>query len=281
MIGTCARLPTRLQSRWRATLIVTIKILLTLESLLVSASAQNQSDSPVANPARPTVSTPATLPPAGYLQFETGFLAAWHGPEVSSQSSLNEVVKMALVRRLQVSAGFEPIAHSRADGLRSNDAGDINLGVQGILHSGEGKKPTISLAYLRRVYGGSAPDLDINSSRTSALLLVSADVKGFHYDNNYVLNEVIEGEIHRAAFGQTISLSHPLKGRLGLTGEIWHFTQPFLRGHAIANLWALNYNARNNLVFDAGFDRGLTSTSARWEVFTGFTYLLPRRVHRL
>jgi hypothetical protein len=281
MIGTCARLPTRLQSRWRATLIVTIKILLTLESLLVSASAQNQSDSPVANPARPTVSTPATLPPAGYLQFETGFLAAWHGPEVSSQSSLNEVVKMALVRRLQVSAGLEPIAHSRADGLHSNDAGDIDVGLQGILHFGQGTNPTISVAYLCRVYGGSAPDLDISSFRNSAQLLLSADVKGFHLDNNYVFNEVIEGETHRAVFGQTISFSHSLKGKLGLTGEIWHFTQPFLRSHAIANLWALNYNARNNLVFDAGFDRGLTSTSARWEVFTGFTYLLPRRVHRL
>ena len=32
-------------------------------------------DAPVANPARPTVSTPATLTPVGYLQFETGILA--------------------------------------------------------------------------------------------------------------------------------------------------------------------------------------------------------------
>jgi len=36
-----------------------------------------------ANPARPTVSTPATLTPVGYFQFETGFLAAWHSPELS------------------------------------------------------------------------------------------------------------------------------------------------------------------------------------------------------
>jgi hypothetical protein len=27
-----------------------------------------------------------------------------------------------------------------------------------------------------------------------------------------------------------------------------------------------------------GFNRGLTSTSTRWEVFVGFTYLLPYRL---
>ena len=36
--------------------------------------------------------------------------------------------------------------------------------------------------------------------------------------------------------------------------------------------------ARNNLVFDAGFNRGLTKSSTRWEAFVGFTYLLPHRL---
>ena len=38
------------------------------------AIAQSQEeDQPEANPGRPTVSTPATLTPVGYLQFESGF----------------------------------------------------------------------------------------------------------------------------------------------------------------------------------------------------------------
>jgi hypothetical protein len=45
-------------------------------------------------------------------------------------------------------------------------------------------------------------------------------------------------------------------------------------------IWALNYNARENLVFDAGFNRGLTNTSTHWEAFAGFTYLLPKNVLR-
>jgi hypothetical protein len=47
--------------------------LLTLCALSVAAQTN---DVPEANPARPTVSTPATLPPVGYLQFETGSLGA-------------------------------------------------------------------------------------------------------------------------------------------------------------------------------------------------------------
>jgi hypothetical protein len=242
------------------------------------ASAAQQPDDPVANPGRPTVSTPATLTPVGYLQFETGFLGATDSPEFSSQSSLNEVVKFSLTRRIELLAGAGPFAHSRAEGQSSNGTGDVSLGVQGVLHMGEGTRPTIALSYFRRVYSGDTPDLDIGSATSSVLLLASADVKGFHYDTNFFLNEVTGGAIHRAQFGQTLSVSHPLGKKFGVSGEIWHFTQPFLRSNAVGNLWALNYNLRRNLVLDGGFNRGLTSTSTRWEVFVGFTYVLPRRL---
>ncbi len=33
-----------------------------------------------------------------------------------------------------------------------------------------------------------------------------------------------------------------------------------------------------NLVIDGGFNHGLTITSTPWEVFVGFTYLLPHRL---
>jgi hypothetical protein len=41
----------------------------------------------------------------------------------------------------------------------------------------------------------------------------------------------------------------------------------------------VDYNEKKNLVFDAGFNRGLTATSTRWEIVAGFTYLLPERLH--
>jgi hypothetical protein len=241
-------------------------------------SASAEPDVPVANPGRPTVSTPATLTPSGYFQFESGVLSAWTSPEFSSQTSVNEVVKFAVSRRIELLAGVEPVAHSLSGRWSSNDAGGVALGVQVVLYSGEGAKPTIAASYFHSVYAGNAPDFDIGSPTNSVLLLGSADIKKFHYDANLFFNEVVNDPIRRAQFGQSLSVSHPLTARLALSGEIWRFTQPFLRGNAVGNLWALSYTASKNLVFDGGFGHGLTDTSTRWEAFAGFTYLLPHRI---
>lgn len=245
-----------------------------------ASQEMSQTDEATANPGRPTVSTPATLTPVGYFQFETGFLAAWHSPEFSSQSNLGEVVKFSVSPRIQLLAGEEPFAYSHAGNQPADATGGFGLGVQGVVHHGEGANPTIAASYVHIVYSGNAPDLDIGSATNSVTLLASADVKGFHYDTNYLFNEVDGGAIRRAQFGQTLSVSHPLGAKFGLSGEIWHFTQPFLRSHAVGNLWAVNYNLRKNLVLDCGFNRGLTNTSTRWIVFAGFTYLLPHKVFR-
>jgi hypothetical protein len=243
-----------------------------------SAAQSEPPDEPEANPGRPTVSTPATLTPVGYLQFETGFLGASHSPEFSSRYGFNEVMKLSVAPRLELLASGEPIAHYTAEGKTANSVADVFLGAQAVVSHGEGATPTVAVSYFHRVYDGGAPEVDFGSPTNSFLVLASADVKGFHYDANALFNELNEGPVRRAQFGQTLSISHPLGGKFTLSGEIWHFTQPFLRGNAVGNLWALSYTARKNLVFDAGFDRGLTNTSTRWEAFVGFTYLLPHRI---
>src|ERR1017187_4066173 len=253
--------------------------LLLLCAFAPSSTAQSATpDEPEANPGRPTVSTPATLTPVGYLQFETGVLGATDSPEFSSQYGLTEVMKLAVASRVQLLASSSPIAHSAADGSTTDRAGDVLLGAQAVLSPGEGAKPTIAVSYFHRLYTGDAPDLDFGTPANSVTLLASADVKGFHYDMNELFNELVQGPVRRAQFGQTLSISHSIGGKFGLSGEIWHFTQPFLRSNAIGNLWAVSYAARKTLVFDAGFDRGLTHTSTQWEAFAGFTYLLPHRL---
>lgn len=246
-----------------------------------SASAPDESnDEAEANPARPTVSNPATLIPVGYLQFETGTLGATNSPEFSTRYEYNEVIKLAVTRRLQFAESSEPAVHYTLNGVSANGVGEVFLGAQAVLLPGEGAQPTVSVSYSRRIYDGGAPELDIGSPLNSSILYASADVKGFHYDANAVFNEVLEGPVRRAQFGQTLSISHPLGKGFGLSGEIWRFTQPFLRGNAIGNLWAVSYTARKTLVFDAGFDKGLTGTSTHWEAFAGLTYLLPHRLWR-
>jgi hypothetical protein len=244
-----------------------------------TAAAQAEPvDEPEANPGRPTVSTPATLTPVGYLQFETGGLWAEHSGEFSERTALNEVIKLSVYPRLELLTAAEPVVHYRTQEIAANGVADVFLGAQVVLSPGEGARPTVAVSYFHRAYDGGAPELDVGSPTNSFLLLASADVWGFHYDANVFLNELDQGNVRRAQSGQSLSISHPLKGKFTLSGEIWHFTQPFLRGNAAGNLWAVSYAARKTLVFDAGFNRGLTDTSTRWEAFVGFTYLLPHRL---
>jgi hypothetical protein len=243
-----------------------------------SAAQSPEPDEPQVNPARPTVATPATLTPVGYLQFETGFLGALHSPEFSARYGFNEVIKFSASRRFELLASSEPAVRFTANRHGGSGIADTLLGVQAVLMPGERAKPTLAASYFRRVYNGTPPDLDFGTPDNSFLILASADVMGFHYDANAFCNELVQQPVRRAQFGQTLSISHPLAGKFTLTGEIWHFTQPFLKSHAAGNLWAVSYAAGKTLVFDAGFERGLTSSSTRWEFFAGFTYLLPRRL---
>ena len=156
------------------------------------------------------------------------------------------------------------------------------------------------MSYLARVHTGSTPDTDQGSLAQGLLLLVSGDIGRFHYDTNYVVNVQSTTEptvnstasrtVRRAQFAQTLSVTHPVTASLQVTGELYHFTQPLVSvdddGHSVssANLvdadMALSYTVRPNLVLDAGFSHGFTSTSTRWQSFAGFTYLLPHRLWR-
>jgi len=243
--------------------------------VFVHAQSQELLD---ANPGRPTVSTPATLTPVGYLQFETGVLQAWESPDFSRRFSLVEVMKLTVHKRLQFIVSDEPLVYSH-DGVNiGKSTGDVLLGVQALILPGKGWRPTLSASYFRHIYAGTSPDLDLGTPHNSVLLLLSGDIKGFHYDTNYFFNEVVDTADHRPQFGQTLSVSHPLHRKLGVSVELWHFTQPFLRSRTLGTLWALNYNARKNLVYDFGFANGYSTNSTHWQAFAGFTYLLPHRL---
>ena len=237
-------------------------------------------ETPEANPGRPTVSTPATLTPVGYLQFENGGLYADTSPEFTTLFGINQVTKLTVASRLQLLALSAPLAQASGatgDALSGSRPGEVFAGFQAVVLPGEGHKPTVSLSYIRRLYASPAPEIDIGTFRNSALILVSDDLAGFHFDINGIFSEQAKGIIRRGQFGQTLSISHPL-GRLTVAGELWHFTQPLTSRNAVGNLWAVSYPVRKNLVLDAGFNHGLTSSSTQWEGFAGFTYLLPHRL---
>jgi hypothetical protein len=263
--------------------------------LIVTGSAISFAQGPpTANPGRPTVTNPATLPPVGYLQFEQGFVQANGSPAgLDRQFSIVQTTKLAFHPRLMVQFQSQPIAFSRSGATSETDSGDLILGLQGVLATESGRKPEIAAGYLHRVRSGTSPDLDVGSFSQTAILLISGDLGKFHYDTNFSVSEQSDDPVRRAQFGQTLSVNHnlfakSLNDRLGLSGELWHFTQPLVdttrsgaaspRSNAVGTLWALAFVVRPNFVVDAGFDRGLTSTSTAWQGFAGFTYLLPQRL---
>lgn len=281
-MGSATESPLRLRSH-RATWLKRDFAALLAVPFLFTASVvfaqQSADETPEANPARPTIATPATLTPVGYLQFENGGQYASGSGEFSTQSSVNQVTKLTVNPRLQFLLLSEPFAHSTyPGGTSTSDAGGVSAGVQGVLFPGAGKRPTVSASYIRLLYGGTAPDIDIGTAKNSAILLVSTDLAGFHFDINGFAFEQEGAAVRRAQFGQTVSISHDIGERVTVASELWHFSQPLVRGNAVGSLWAVSYECKKNLVVDAGFNRGLTGTSTQWEGFAGFTYLLPRRL---
>ena len=234
---------------------------------------------PEANPARPTVSTPAGLTPVGYVQFETGILGATTSPEFGTRIGVNQVTKVTVLPRLQLFAASEPYIHSSNEkGLdKEIHPGEVFLGAQAVVLPAEGLRPTIAVSYVRRLYESPAPELDLGTFRQSGTILMSNDMAGFHYDANFIITEQTQSGVRRAQLGQTLSISHSLKN-FTISGEIWHFSQPYMNSNAVGNLWALSYPVRRNLVIDGGFNHGFTNTSTHWEEFVGFTYLLPHRL---
>lgn len=233
-----------------------------------------------ANPGRPTVSTPATLTPVGYLQFEAGVSGAEESGEFANRIGIETVAKLSITRHIEVIFQTEPMVFADVGNSTDKEPGEVFAGFQAVIHHGEGLRPTISVSYFRRLYASPAPELDIGTNRQSALFLVSFEVQKLHIDTNAILTEQISetGVTHRAQFGQTLSISHPLLRRLALSGELWHFSQPFSRSNAVGLLLAPSYAVNHLFVLDGGFNRGLTSSSTRWEIFAGFTYLLPKKL---
>jgi hypothetical protein len=109
--------------------------LVLLGALLLPTTLRAQAnlpDVPEANPARPTVSTPATLTQVGYLQFEDGGLYATDSPEFSKRLGINQVYKLTLDKRAELLTLFELFTHSTGAAVSGNRPGEVFAGVQAV-----------------------------------------------------------------------------------------------------------------------------------------------------
>ncbi len=250
------------------------------EGLMVSVPVPAPTDRQpeiVANPGRPAMATSALLTPMGYAQFESGLLYAADSAAFSNRSGQEETMRLTVAPFLQVILSSEPVAYSNTAREDLTQRGDATGGVQVVLMPGYAAKPTISCSYLHLIRAGTASSLDIGGYANSALLMASSDLGHFHVDANAFLNET-EGPVRRSQLGQAVAVSHPLTPKLGATAELRYFTEPLTGGSGLSTLWAASYSIRPNFVLDTGLVHGFTDTSTRWQVASGITYVLPRRI---
>ena len=146
-----------------------------------------------------------------------------------------------------VSADRTFVHSSNSEGLdKQIHPGEVFVGAQAVVLAGDGARPTIAVSYIRRLYESPAPELDMGTFRESGTILLSNDMAGFHFDTNFIVTEETQGGVRRAQYAQTLSVSHPLK-KFTVSGEVWHFTQPFFASNAVGTLWSLSYPIRRIL----------------------------------
>ena len=94
-----------------------------------------------------TVSTPDALTPDGYLQLENGTLFADHSTEFSNRLGVSQVTKLSVLPRSELFFQSEPLAVSRSEGQHSVHEGEVFAGAPGVLFSGAGSQPTVSVSF--------------------------------------------------------------------------------------------------------------------------------------
>jgi hypothetical protein len=192
-------------------------------------------------------------------------------------AGIGQVTKRSVLPSLELFLQSEPLAMIQSKDQGAAHGGDVFAGVQSVLFAGDESPPTIPMSYGRRVHISVAPELDVGIFRQSAAILLSEDLRGFHFATNGILAEQVQGDIRRALFAQALSIFHSL-GKFTISGELWHFSQPFKKGKTVGSLCAVSRARRKNLGCDVGFNRAFTKTFIRWEAFVGFTCLLAHRL---
>ena len=127
---------------------------------------------PGANPGRPTLSTPATLTPVGYLQFENGALSAEHSTEFSRRFGIGQVNKLSVLPRLELFLQSGPLAISRTKGQTGVHEGEASQARRLFSFLAGNRGPTLAISYTCRLHASVAPELDIGTFRQSTSILL-------------------------------------------------------------------------------------------------------------
>lgn len=217
--------------------------------LLISAFGRTAiADSDLqANPYRPSVGSPASLPVPEHLEVEFGVANANTSGSNTKTSPL--LLKYAFNSSIGLTLGFNPLTQIKTDTDSTDGQGDGILTLklaQPINDSfmiGEELSTTLPIANHH---------LGTNKANQTINLIASNDFSGFHSDVNVNLTRFGDDQgsgVSQQSFGWSAGISHPLvykvSGGLELSGTEQHGADSTLQV-----LESLGYNYSNKTVFD-------------------------------
>ncbi|AXI03301.1 hypothetical protein [Aquirhabdus parva] len=227
-----------------------------------------------ANPYRPSVGSPATLPVPGYLEVEFGVANANTSGSNTKTSPL--LLKYAFNDRIGVTLGLDPLTQVKTDSGRTRGFGDGNLTLKLAQPIAEGfnigEEFSTTLPIATHDLGSNRADQTIN-------FIVSNDFSGFHSDIN--LNMTHYGDhqdegVSQNAWGWSAGLSHPIVGKLSGGIELSGTGQ---RGtdSTIQVLESVGYSLSNKTVLDFYLaQQKINSDTNNYSFGFGITHLFAK-----
>jgi Putative MetA-pathway of phenol degradation len=255
---------------------IRICVLLLLASLFADARCARPSDGSItANPNRPTVADPADITQIGVIETEFGWSRTWHQQGVRETNVAN-LLKYAMLCDLEIRWNSTIVTGQSTSVASQYGVGDNLIGAQWRIVHQSRSFPTLAVSYAAKIPTASlSKGLGTGKTDHAFKFLASKDFGGFHFDFNtaYILAGRPQSDGHDHDFLVTLSAAHKLRGRLGITSEIYGFSRlnQDVAGYT-SNLWALTFAATPRLIFDSGIDVGLSSGAPHKTVFAGFTY---------
>jgi hypothetical protein len=244
-------------------------------ALAVSAVGQESPQAPqgsqtpaapeiTAVPNRPTFASTAEVVQRGVFEIEYGFEAA------DGHQNINGLLKFGLFKNLELWFLNNPV--ERDAGLAG--MGDSGAGFKWQIVPQKNARPTLSVLYVATI--PTAKDvLGAGAMGHQVQLLVSKDFGKHHFDVNF--GPRFSGRPSTSGFDRSyfssLSWSHPLRGKWGLTAEIAGFSRTNAATPAtLTILGAPTYNVSSRLVIDFGAYVAGFGDLPRVTGFAGVTY---------
>lgn len=252
-----------------------------LALLLAAPLAAQDPEAFTVNPNRPTFATPARTTQEGVLELEAGLQRSLFRD--GSRSDFEPfLLKLGQHPRFEWRLGWNGyLTQTAPDGSHAQGFSDPSLGFQWHPLDQDALGFDGALGCFHKFATADASrGLGTGRADDTLVLLASKDLGPIHVDVNLLRGWIGQPEGGRAGqTSATLSASWQVAGPWGMGAELYTVGPTPAAARDSAFLAYASWQPVSRVVFDAGFDHGLSSGAPRWNLFCGVTCGLGRLFH--